>query len=74
MTGVFPIGEVSEYRDYSKDDQSASNRMNLPEKKALEISYEDMYRDIRIGAEVHRTVSGLCRGIDIAAEPLGIVG
>lgn len=53
--GKFPIGETCEYRDYSKDDRSASNRMTNPEKKNLETSYEDMYRDIRIGAEVHRT-------------------
>ncbi|MPC98408.1 hypothetical protein E2C01_093778 [Portunus trituberculatus] len=34
------------------------NRMTSAEKKALETSYEDMYREIRIGAEVHRTVRG----------------
>ncbi|KAA0202117.1 hypothetical protein HAZT_HAZT001950 [Hyalella azteca] len=53
--GNFPVGETCEYVDYNTDDRTASNRMTNPEKKALEISYDDMYRDIRIGAEVHRT-------------------
>ena len=57
--GKFPIGEICEYKDLSKDDRTASNRMTNPEKKALEVTYEDMYRDIRIGAEVHRTVSAI---------------
>ena len=43
--------------DYSTDDRKASDRMTRPEAKALEDTFEDMYRDIRIGAEVHRTVS-----------------
>ncbi|KAK7067604.1 Methionine aminopeptidase 2, partial [Halocaridina rubra] len=50
----FPIGEVCEYK-LKQDDRTAINRMTSPEKKALETSYEDMYREIRIGAEVHRT-------------------
>lgn len=53
--GKFPIGEECEYKDYSKDGRTASNRMTNAEKKALEQSYDEMYRDIRIGAEVHRT-------------------
>ena len=51
------MGEESEYRDYSKDGRVASDRMTNPEKRILENTFEDMYRDIRIGAEVHRTVS-----------------
>jgi len=41
--------------DYSTDDRKASDRMTRSEAKALEATFEDMYRDIRIGAEVHRT-------------------
>ncbi|KAF2353467.1 Peptidase M24A methionine aminopeptidase subfamily 2 [Trinorchestia longiramus] len=53
--GNFPVGETQEYVNYDQDGRTASNRMTNPEKKALETSYDDMYRDIRIGAEVHRT-------------------
>jgi len=53
--GKFPVGEEVEYMDYSTDDRKASDRMTRPEAKALEATFEDMYRDIRIGAEVHRT-------------------
>ncbi|XP_069990254.1 methionine aminopeptidase 2 isoform X2 [Penaeus vannamei] len=52
--GNLPIGEICEYK-INKDDRSAINRMNSDEKKALETSFEEMYREIRIGAEVHRT-------------------
>nr|XP_027226027.1 methionine aminopeptidase 2-like [Penaeus vannamei] len=57
--GNLPIGEICEYK-INKDDRSAINRMNSDEKKALETSFEEMYREIRIGAEVHRTVSNSC--------------
>jgi len=50
-----PVGEEVPYMDYSTDDRKASDRMTRPEAKALEETFEDMYRDIRIGAEVHRT-------------------
>jgi len=53
--GKFPVGEEVEYMDYSTDERKASNRMTRPEAKALEATFDDMYRDIRIGAEVHRT-------------------
>ncbi|XP_066944974.1 methionine aminopeptidase 2 [Macrobrachium rosenbergii] len=50
----YPIGEICEYK-IDQNDTTAINRMTSPEKKALEMSYDDMYREIRIGAEVHRT-------------------
>jgi len=52
--GNYPIGEICEYK-INKDDTTAINRFTSAEKKALEISYDDMYKEIRIGAEVHRT-------------------
>ncbi|XP_042894376.1 methionine aminopeptidase 2-like isoform X2 [Penaeus japonicus] len=52
--GVFPVGEICEYK-IKQDDRNAINRMTSEEKKALETSFDDMYREIRIGAEVHRT-------------------
>ncbi|XP_076058870.1 methionyl aminopeptidase und [Oratosquilla oratoria] len=52
--GELPIGEISEYK-INKDDRKAINRMTSAEKRALETSYDEMYREIRIGAEVHRT-------------------
>lgn len=54
--GDLPIGEICEYK-IKQDGRTAINRMTSLEKKALETSYDDMYREIRIGAEVHRTVS-----------------
>ena len=53
--GKYPIGEICEYKP-GKDERTAINRMTSQEKKALEVSYDDMYKEIRIGAEVHRTV------------------
>lgn len=50
------MGEVCEH-PLKQDSRTAMNRMTSPEKKALESSFEDMYKEIRIGAEVHRTVS-----------------
>lgn len=52
--GNLPEGEICEYK-ISQDSRTGLNRMTSAEKKALETSYEDMYREIRIGAEVHRT-------------------
>ncbi|KAG0711849.1 Methionine aminopeptidase 2 [Chionoecetes opilio] len=52
--GNFPEGEICEYK-LKHDSRTGINRMTSPEKRALETSYEEMYRDIRIGAEVHRT-------------------
>ncbi|KAB7494732.1 Methionine aminopeptidase 2 [Armadillidium nasatum] len=52
--GNFPEGEVCEYK-IKNDSRTAVNRMTSAEKKALEMSYDDMYKEIRIGAEVHRT-------------------
>merc|ERR1739838_765398 len=53
-SGNFPIGEECEYK-INQDDKTAINRFTSAEKKALEISYDDMYKEIRAGAEVHRT-------------------
>ncbi|MCL4141784.1 UNVERIFIED_CONTAM: hypothetical protein GTU68_035455, partial [Idotea baltica] len=50
----YPVGEICFYK-MNKDDRSAINRFTSAEKKALETTYDDMYKEIRIGAEVHRT-------------------
>jgi len=49
----FPHGEEVEYRT-DTDDRQAKDRMGSVEKKALDISYEDMWQDFRQGAEAHR--------------------
>lgn len=49
----YPIGEVSEYLP-AKDDTTAINRMTSAEKKELDASFEDMYKDLRRAAESHR--------------------
>lgn len=36
------------------NDQTAAQRFTTEEKKALDDSYEEMYRDFRRGAEAHR--------------------
>ncbi|KAI6184824.1 Initiation factor 2-associated protein [Aphelenchoides bicaudatus] len=51
--GNYPIGETSEYKS-DKDDTTAINRMTSAEKKELDASYEDMYKDLRRAAESHR--------------------
>lgn len=50
------MGEICEH-PVKQDSRTAMNRMTSQEKKALEESFDDMYKEIRIGAEVHRTVS-----------------
>ena len=49
----FPVGEIMEYLP-GTDDRNAGNRMTNEEKKALDNSFEDTYRDIRRAAESHR--------------------
>jgi methionyl aminopeptidase len=49
----FPTGEIMEYLP-GKDDRTAENRMTNEEKKALDNTFEDTYRDIRRAAESHR--------------------
>uniref|UniRef100_A0A0N5AS40 Methionine aminopeptidase 2 n=1 Tax=Syphacia muris TaxID=451379 RepID=A0A0N5AS40_9BILA len=51
--GNFPFGEISEYK-IDADDRTAINRITNEEKKALDASYEEIYRDFRRGAEAHR--------------------
>jgi len=53
--GIFPHGQILEY-PVDKDDQTAINRMTNEEKKALDSSYEEIYRDFRRAAEAHRQV------------------
>uniref|UniRef100_A0AC34QK64 Methionine aminopeptidase 2 n=1 Tax=Panagrolaimus sp. JU765 TaxID=591449 RepID=A0AC34QK64_9BILA len=49
----YPVGEICEY-PINKDDTNAINRTTNAEKKALEFSFEDDYRDVRRAAESHR--------------------
>ena len=49
----YPLGEICEY-PVDKDDTNAINRMTNAEKKQLDSSFEDDYRDIRRAAESHR--------------------
>jgi methionyl aminopeptidase len=51
--GKYPIGEIFEYVP-GKDDTTAINRMTSAEKKELDSSFEDMYKDLRRAAESHR--------------------
>uniref|UniRef100_A0A914CUZ3 Methionine aminopeptidase 2 n=1 Tax=Acrobeloides nanus TaxID=290746 RepID=A0A914CUZ3_9BILA len=53
LDGNFPIGEIMEYKP-GKDDRTAINRMTNEEKKALDHSYEEIYKEFRRGAESHR--------------------
>nr|CAD2133286.1 unnamed protein product [Meloidogyne enterolobii] len=53
VEGDFPIGQICEYR-YNMDDRTAINRITNEEKKALDTSYEDIYKDFRRAAESHR--------------------
>lgn len=43
----------SEYKP-GKDERTAINRMTSEEKKALDSSYEEIYKDFRRAAEAHR--------------------
>lgn len=49
----YPLGEICEYRQ-NKDDRTAINRFTNDEKKALDNSYTEIYKDFRRGAESHR--------------------
>ena len=49
----YPLGEICEY-PVDKDDTNAINRMTNAEKKQLDFSFEDDYRDVRRAAESHR--------------------
>jgi len=49
----YPLGEICEY-PVDKDDTNAINRMTNAEKKQLDTSFEDDYRDVRRAAESHR--------------------
>ncbi|VDK57377.1 unnamed protein product, partial [Anisakis simplex] len=49
----YPIGEICEYK-VNADDRTAINRLTNEEKKALDSSYEELYKDFRRGAEAHR--------------------
>ncbi|VDM95577.1 unnamed protein product [Thelazia callipaeda] len=51
--GNFPIGEISEYV-IKADDRTAINRITNEEKKMLDASYEEIYKDFRRAAEAHR--------------------
>ncbi|MFH4974970.1 hypothetical protein AB6A40_001679 [Gnathostoma spinigerum] len=51
--GNFPLGEICEYKP-ENDERTALNRMTVEEKKALDTSYEEIYKDFRRGAEAHR--------------------
>lgn len=51
--GDFPIGEIFEYK-YDKDDRTAINRFTSEEKKVLDSSYIEIYKDFRRAAESHR--------------------
>lgn len=51
--GNYPIGEICEYKP-DADDRTAANRFTSEEKKALDASYEEIYKDFRRGAEAHR--------------------
>jgi methionyl aminopeptidase len=51
--GKYPIGEIFEDLP-GKDDTNAINRMTSAEKKELDASFEDMYKDLRRAAESHR--------------------
>lgn len=48
---IFP--RILEYK-HGKDDRTAINRMTNEEKKALDHSYEEIYKEFRRGAESHR--------------------
>uniref|UniRef100_A0A915BIB2 Methionine aminopeptidase 2 n=1 Tax=Parascaris univalens TaxID=6257 RepID=A0A915BIB2_PARUN len=49
----YPIGEIWEYKN-GADNRTAINRSTNEEKKALDASYEELYKDFRRGAEAHR--------------------
>lgn len=49
----YPVGEICEYKA-DADDRTAANRFTSEEKKALDASYEEIYKDFRRGAEAHR--------------------
>ncbi|KAF7634838.1 Methionine aminopeptidase 2 [Meloidogyne graminicola] len=51
VEGNYPIGQICDYRI---DDRKAINRLTNEEKKALDTSYEDIYKDFRRAAESHR--------------------
>ncbi|VDN27043.1 unnamed protein product, partial [Gongylonema pulchrum] len=51
--GDFPTGEICEYKRMA-DDRTAINRMTNEEKKSLDASYEEVYKDFRRAAEAHR--------------------
>ncbi|GMR48090.1 hypothetical protein PMAYCL1PPCAC_18285, partial [Pristionchus mayeri] len=52
----FPHGEECEYYLPGKDERVVSDRMSNEEKKALDRGYEEMWKDYRRAAEVHRQV------------------
>lgn len=49
----YPLGEICHYK-INADDRTAMNRVTSEEKKALDESYSEIYRDFRRGAEAHR--------------------
>ncbi|VDN56345.1 unnamed protein product [Dracunculus medinensis] len=51
--GNYPFGEICEYQS-KNDDRTAMNRMTNEEKKALDSTYEEIYKDFRQAAEAHR--------------------
>lgn len=51
--GNYPAGEISEY-PVGKDERTAVNRITSEEKKVLDDSYMDVYKDFRRAAESHR--------------------
>jgi len=52
--GDFPKGECVDH-PIAQDSQTAKDRFSSAEAKALEVSYEEMYSNIRQAAEAHRT-------------------
>lgn len=51
--GKFPVGECHDYLP-GKDETNSLNRVTSQEKKALDNSFEHMYKDFRRAAESHR--------------------
>lgn len=49
--GKYPIGEIMKY---PVDDRTAVDRFTSEEKKAIDLTQEDIYNDIRLAAEAHR--------------------
>ena len=46
------------YTNFIPDSRTAINRMTSPEKKMLDQSQEEIYKEARLAAEAHRQVRG----------------